>query len=223
MRNALIFGGGGHAKALLDALSAQLDVLVMGVLDNDRSLWGGRVLQATVLGGDDLLPGLMSRGAAFFAVGVGGVADNGPRSALFEMGLAHGLSPLEVVHPQATVSPWASVGRGCQILAGAAVCAGARLGLHVLVNTGSVVEHDCQVRDHAHIASGAVLCGGVTVGPLAHVGAGAVVLQGRSVGPEAVVGAGAVVARDVPGGTTVIGNPARTLRRGNPLPQASGC
>lgn len=220
MGNALILGGGGHAKVLLEALSGREDVRVLGILDRSRSLWGELVLNTPVLGGDELLPGLTARGGiTLFVVGVGGVAHNGPRRALFEMGLAHGLTPLEVVHPQAMVSPWAALGRACQVLAGATICAGAQLGLHVLSNTGSVIEHDCRVEDHAHIASGAVLCGGVWVGPMAHVGAGAVVLQGRSIGSGAVVGAGAVVTRDVADGETVVGNPARTLRRGQLLSQ----
>lgn len=43
------------------------------------------------------------------------------------------------------------------------------------------------------------------------IGAGAIVLPGIRVGKGAMVGAGAVVTRDVPGGATVVGNPARIL------------
>ena len=48
----------------------------------------------------------------------------------------------------------------------------------------------------------------------AQVHANAVVLPSVSIGDGAIVGAGSVVVRDVPPGTTVFGNPARTL----PLP-----
>jgi UDP-2-acetamido-3-amino-2,3-dideoxy-glucuronate N-acetyltransferase len=47
----------------------------------------------------------------------------------------------------------------------------------------------------------------------ASIGSGAVILCGVTVGKGAVVGAGAVVTRDVPPGATVVGNPARLLRR----------
>ena len=57
---------------------------------------------------------------------------------------------------------------------------------NVIVNTGAIVEHDCYVGDHVHIASGAVLAGGVVVGEGAHVGASASVRQGVRIGPGAL-------------------------------------
>jgi acetyltransferase-like isoleucine patch superfamily enzyme len=46
----------------------------------------------------------------------------------------------------------------------------------------------------------------------ARVGLGAVLCPGVEIGEEAFVGAGTVVIDDVPGGTVVVGNPARILR-----------
>ena len=47
----------------------------------------------------------------------------------------------------------------------------------------------------------------------ASIGAGAIILPGVTIGPGAVVGAGSVVTKDVPPGTTVIGNPARLRKK----------
>ena len=44
------------------------------------------------------------------------------------------------------------------------------------------------------------------------IGGGAIVLPGVSIGDDAIVGAGSVVTRNVPPGTTVVGNPARVSR-----------
>jgi len=46
-----------------------------------------------------------------------------------------------------------------------------------------------------------------------YVGAGAKILGGVRVGKDAVVGAGAVVISDVPPGSTVVGVPARILKK----------
>ena len=60
----------------------------------------------------------------------------------------------------------------------------------MIVNTGAVVEHDSEVRAHAHIAPNATLCGNVTVGERALVGAGASVPPGLVIGEDALVKAG---------------------------------
>jgi maltose O-acetyltransferase len=53
----------------------------------------------------------------------------------------------------------------------------------------------------------------VEIGANAWIGGSAIVLGGVSIGEGAIVGAGAVVTRDVPHNTTVVGNPARAVKR----------
>lgn len=53
----------------------------------------------------------------------------------------------------------------------------------------------------------------VRIGRNCFIGARAIILKGVTIGNGAVLGAGAVVARDVPPGTTVVGNPAGVVRR----------
>lgn len=209
----LFIGGGGHARVLLDALREMGDKRRVGVLDQDPQRAGSTLLDAPVLGGDELLDRFVREGSTAFVVAVGGTSNNRPRSALFERAVQLGLEPVTIVHPRAIVSRWATIGAGTQILAGAIVNAGARLGTNVIVNTAAVVEHDCIVGDHVHIATGACLASTVRVDERAHVGAGAVVRQLISIGAEGVVGAGAVVVKNVAAGCVVAGVPAKELQR----------
>lgn len=50
----------------------------------------------------------------------------------------------------------------------------------------------------------------ISVGRNVWIGSGALLLPGVDIGDDAIVGAGSVVTRDVPGGATVMGNPARS-------------
>ncbi|WP_353477575.1 DapH/DapD/GlmU-related protein [Microbacterium sp. zg-YB36] len=52
-----------------------------------------------------------------------------------------------------------------------------------------------------------------TLGDRCEVGAGAVLIGPISVGADAKIGAGSVVVKDVPEGTTAVGNPARIVRQ----------
>lgn len=45
----------------------------------------------------------------------------------------------------------------------------------------------------------------------ASIGTGATILPSVTIGERAIIGAGAVVTKDVPAGSTVVGNPAREL------------
>jgi UDP-perosamine 4-acetyltransferase len=194
---------------LIESIRASGVATPYAVLDTDRVLWGRDLLGVPIPGGDELVSRLRDEGVTSFVVGLGGVRDNSPRRRLFELGVAHGLVPLNVHHPSAVQSPSAAVGAGSVLFPHAVVNAGAVLGVNVIVNTGAIVEHDCRIGDHAHIATGARLASTVSVGSSAHIGAGATVRQSIAIGEGAVVGAGAVVVRDVAPWTVVVGVPAR--------------
>jgi UDP-perosamine 4-acetyltransferase len=206
---AVGIGAGGHAKVAVEIIQLIGGYDLVGLLDPSPELRGQTVLGVAVIGDDTLLPELRREGVDAGFIGVGAVADTSARRRLYETMREHGFEPIQLVHPKAILSRFASVGEGVTVMAGAIVNPGTEIGVNAIVNTGAVIDHDCRIGDHAHLAPGANLMGGVEVGDGALVGAGATVLPGVSVGPEAKVGAGAVVTNDCPAGATVTGVPAR--------------
>ena len=204
-------GAGGHARVVIEILRADDRFRIVSLVDASADLWGQAVLGVPVIGGDDGLAALRQEGICHFFVGVGSTGDNSTRRRLYELGLECGMEPVTAVHPSAIVSASAEIGCGATVGAAVVVNAGARVGVNVILNTGAIIEHDCVVGDHAHVATGASLAGGVQVGEGAHIGAGAVVRQETSVGAGSIVGAGAAVVRDVQPRTVVVGVPARVL------------
>lgn len=205
-------GAGGHAKVVIDILLLDEGCQVVGLVDQDQALWNTNVLGITVLGDDSLLGELRQQGVGHAFIGLGSVGDTEPRRLLYQKARDLGFEIIDVIHRQAIVSPFAQIGRGPTIMAGAVINAAAQLGDNVIVNTGAIVEHDCIIGNHVHIATGARLASTVAVGDGAHIGAGATVLQCVSIGQGAIVGAGAMVIRDVAPWTMVVGVPARVLR-----------
>lgn len=122
------------------------------------------------------------------------------------------VNPSSAILASTATGDVSTIGRGTIVLEHAHVGPNSLVGDGCIVNTGAIVEHDCRVGDYAHIAPRAVLLGGAVLLNGAFVGSGATVLPGVTVGAGAVIGAGAVVAKNVEGGATVVGVPARRVR-----------
>jgi sugar O-acyltransferase (sialic acid O-acetyltransferase NeuD family) len=206
MRIAVV-GAGGHGKVVADALLSAGSVELVGLLDDDEALWGTKILELPVLGSIRCWAG---DGIDAVAMGIGG---NAERHRLFQRLAEDGARFATVIHPSAVIGREVSIGTASVVLANVVVNAGTVVGDNVILNTACTVDHDCVLETSVHVAPGAHLAGAVRVGEGSLVGAGATILPGIAVGSWSTVGGGAAVTRDIPGGVTVVGVPAREIRR----------
>ncbi len=121
------------------------------------------------------------------------------------------------VGPFVEIQRGAVVGSRCKIQSHTFVCDGVEIGDEVFVGHGVVFVNDRRPRATTEAGdlqgSGDWQLERTVVERSATIGSGATVLGGLRIGAGALVGAGAVVTRDVEPGETVVGNPARALRR----------
>jgi acetyltransferase EpsM len=204
----IMLGGGGHALVVAEA-ARLAGCPPAGVFDDARETAVTRRLSLPWLG----TISEAARERAPLVPLVLAIGDLATRRRILDApppGLRAGPA---VIHPSATVSPTATIGPGAYIGPRAVVHAFAVIGAHATINTGSIVEHECEIGENAHIAPGAVLGGRVRIGADTLIGLGARVLPNLSVGAGATIGGGAVVVRDLPGGVTAVGVPARPSLR----------
>ncbi|MDP5149803.1 acetyltransferase [Rheinheimera baltica] len=122
-----------------------------------------------------------------------------------------GLSLAVVKHPASVVAGDVVLGAGTVVLANAVINTLAKIGMGCIINTSSVVEHDCELGDGVHIAPAASLAGEVIIEQRCWIGIGAVVKQAIRLEHDIIVGAGAVVIKSAAANQTLVGVPAYPL------------
>jgi sugar O-acyltransferase (sialic acid O-acetyltransferase NeuD family) len=193
----LVYGAGGHAKAVMEMVMADGKFLLAGIVD-DKIPPGTSVLGIPVLGSREILSDLVEHGLTKAANGVGGIIDIAIRVRLFELMEDGGFTFPALVHPKAAVEPSAGIGDGVQVFANAYIGSSAVLQPRCMINTNAVVSHDCKIGSYSHIAPGALLAGHVQVGERSLVGMGVTTAIGITIGSNVRIGNGAIIYADVP-------------------------
>jgi sugar O-acyltransferase (sialic acid O-acetyltransferase NeuD family) len=193
----VIYGGGGHAKSLIELIQSESKYKVVGILD-DHLLINSLVLGVSVLGGSEMLLRLKTQGIGQVVNAVGGIGDITPRLRIYANIKAAGLQVPTVVHPRANVEKSAVLQDGQQIFFNAYVGSDVNVGFGCIINTGAIVSHDCVLGDFVNISPGAILAGAVQVGERSLIGMGVTINLGVKVGAGARIGNSAVVKADVP-------------------------
>ncbi len=212
-RRIAILGAGGFAREVLDVYEARReagdDVEVEGfIVDESFGVPGAIVNDRPILGGLEWLADHIADVYAICAVGHPAVRQN-----MVARCLAIGARFDTVVHPRATLTRRVEIGAGTVVTAGVVLTNNIEIGDHVHVNLNVTIGHDAVISRLVTLSPGVHVSGRVKIGAGTFVGTGAVILERLTLGEWSTVGAGSVVNRDVDANTTVVGVPAREIKR----------
>jgi sugar O-acyltransferase (sialic acid O-acetyltransferase NeuD family) len=212
-----VIGAGGFGRDVLPVLRRQYSSLLQDpavrlVFVSEHDDAGQMRNGCPIIGMDEFL-GL--DGERNFTIAI---ADTTARARIAGMCERGGARPFSITAPSAIILDENHIGEGAIICDFAMVTCNVQIGRHFHCNIYSYVEHDCRVGDFVTFAPAVRCNGNVLIEDGAYIGSGAVIRQGKAgkplvIGEGAVVGMGAVVTRDVAPYTTVVGNPARPLRK----------
>ena len=198
----LVFGGGGHAKSVIDMIRAIGGYRIAGIVDDNLPV-GSFILNVPVLGSAKLLFELHDQGLNLAVNTVGGIGNPDVRVKVFERLDQACYQFPTLIHPRAMVEPTAKIADGSQVLALAYVGSDSRVGFGCIINYGAIISHDCVLGDYVNLSPGGTLAGGVQVGERTQIGMRATINLDLSIGCEVRIGNGATIKKDVPDGEIV--------------------
>ena len=196
-----VIGCGGHARSIIPIL-IELGYSIEGIYDDSYNPSDSESIAGVKLKGS--VNDCPYKEDVVIAMG-------GPKKR--ELYFTQGFQLSEnIIHQTTIISKDVTLARSNQILPLVFINAFTKIGDNNLINSGAIIEHECQIGNHNHISVGAKICGRVQLGDCNLIGAGATIIDGVKIASNITVGAGAVVISDLLEPGTYVGNPAKKIK-----------
>ena len=168
--NVLLIGAGGHASGLLEMLGMQninLRGYVSPLPAKNKELFGSlRWFEndSDIFQFDKATTKLLN--------GIGSLPRSTQRSDLYRRYRELGYEFLTLVSTESSVSKYAHLEAGVQVMRGAMIQPAATVGCNSIVNTGAIIDNDSSIGRDNRMARGVTISGGVKTEENVHVGTG---------------------------------------------------
>lgn len=208
-----IYGASGFGKEVIPVARESLSVdgkIAEFVFIDDNPI-SSKVNSFPVLTYDEFLSNKNSVKAVVVAI-----ADSVIREKIFKRLKSNKIDLIDIKSSNVVIMDNVDLGKGYILSPFVTLTSSVKIGVGFHANIYSYVAHDCVIGNFVTFAPGVKCNGNVKIEDHAYIGTGAIIKQGRpdkpiTIGRGAIVGMGAVVTKDVPPGTTIIGNPAKPL------------
>jgi len=211
----ILLGASGTAKVIASSLLRNgtwaEDIIV---LDDDETKIGNFLLNGMVPIVDKI--GNLKNNTGNIINCVGSIGDNSLRNKIFTIVGSYTIESYYDIKPSIKFSGYidptcvifySKISDSVILLPNVTINVGTQIGNNVLINTGSIIEHDCKIGDYTFIAPGCNIAGNVTIGKNVFIGIGTTIIGGVTIGDNVVIGAGSLVLRDVESNSKVYGHP----------------
>lgn len=206
-RKIIIIGAGSLGVMTLDAILSQGNYNENDIFFMDDSLEENQKIEGfKVIGGIESIANLNLEEYDFIIA----IANNQVRKNIAE---AHeNLTYTNVIHPDATVSSLAIIGKGNIILPNTSIDPNVIIKDHVIINKNSSIGHDSMLEDFSQISPGCSLGGFTRIGNGVFLGLGTNTLPEIQIGNNTVIGAGSTVTKDITDNCTGVGSPCKIIK-----------
>jgi sugar O-acyltransferase (sialic acid O-acetyltransferase NeuD family) len=212
MKKIIFLGATGGCADLID-LNNQINekndfvkYCPIGVLDdkiNDKS-----VFDVPILGGFELAQSLKGNKDINFITAIGSANNFKKRASLIESLNIPKPQWSSLIHPDVSLSKYASIGVGVVIHAGVRIGANVKIGDYAVILPNSVIGHDTVIGAYSIINSGVNVSGDVIIEECCYIGNSAAIRDHITIGKNCLVGMGSIVVKNLKKDKIYFGSPA---------------
>ena len=208
-KKAILIGGGTYGQVYAQYLKEDQGYQILGYYDDqDKKInyeWFGALALL------DQAPKAESGVTIDYFCPIG---NNKVRQEVLTRLLSLGHSTPSYIHSSVSIGETVNIGRAVYILPGCNLMPFVEVGDYCMMSMGVNISHHTVLKSASFLAAGTNIGASLTIESRCFVGTSATIMTGvKSVGPDATVGAGSVVIRNVEAMQTVIGVPAKVLRK----------
>jgi sugar O-acyltransferase (sialic acid O-acetyltransferase NeuD family) len=214
VKDLIIIGSGYHSRCVVEFIeelsgSSGPYYRILGFLDDNPELVGNMVIGYQILGP---LSSARKYQSACFINGIYSLRNQMKIPQIIDrVGVDGSDRWPSIVHPEAWVSPRATIGKGVFIYPSAKIFNGSSLDDFVMVMPSALIGVSVQVGWGVSISANAVVGGDVTIGNNVYIGQGSSIQEGVTIGDRSIIGMGAKVRKDVQADSLVFDESTKIL------------
>lgn len=207
MNKIIIIGAGGHGKVAAEI--AELNHYTDISFVDDKYPSHSRVKKWKIKKSlASCIKNIEINADYFVAIG-----DNNKRIEVLNLLKKQHANIVSLIHPESSLSSYSKIGIGTLIAAKSVVAPFCTIDEGCILNTSSSIDHDCILQQGVHICPGVNLAGNVKVCSKSLIGTGSNIQQNIHIGSNVIVGSGAAVIADIEDNNTVVGVPAKVIKK----------
>lgn len=209
MKDLLIVGAGGFGRELLQ-WSKEINKItprwnIVGFLDDNLQALDGYDCDYKIVGKiSDWEP--KENEEFVIALGFPEI-----KKKVIESLLERGAEIVSMIHPDAHIGGFCTVGRGCIIYPDTRITVNVSIGDYVTILAQNFIGHDAVIGSYSTIFGNCSVNGHVQIGEGVLLNNSASTVPGIKIGTGAVIGAGSFVISNVRPGRHMFGNPAKRI------------
>ena len=193
-KNIILIGAGGHATSCIDVIETTNKFKIIGLIDKKNKNYlkiGNKKYK--IFNEKEILN---NKKSLYALICIGSNLLIKKRDILFKKYKKLGFKFTKIISPFSYVSKFSKIKDGTIIMHKAIINSNVKIGSNCIINTKSLIEHDCVIGDNSHIATSVNINGHVKIGKNCFIGSNATLVPSVKIKDNSFIKAGRLIKKN---------------------------